>query len=470
MSTPHFWKLKNLKNSGRLKTYIIIAPPRTNSSLVEHALGNSSDIEHECHEPFLNARHENFDPDHGYKQVYESIGGEQFEYSERKTSVVIKEMSHWIAKNDEYKRFIEIASDPVIVLVRNPLLSAESRVRRVLSTMDMRYSIHVQRHLLDEIAVEKSFSGWTELVSKVKDSDYEEQFDFLENKESAERVYDTPVLTLQNRLLNLKAQKNGYANWRDLIEKKLYTERDYKFFEGILGSNERRLEFEKGEFAKLAEEVAYLEEQGKSYFVFDTTDLRAAPNEQMQELCARLGIAFSSEMIQWDKKPVDFHTEQTQEYERLWYDTLYSSSHVNPPTEIPPTLDRFPTFMQTYLKENNLPVYALLSKKKILNKELRRDLNESEMRVKVTDGNMRHFRTLDLIADETAPGEYVSIKLKHIDPIYAVTNDPELKVNPEFKAFTDMYAQEIKIVSESSAEADEHMQEIENSGSEIKFR
>lgn len=110
MSDTYYQKLKGLMDGGRLQTYIIIAPPRTNSSVVEHALGNSPDIDHECHEPFLNARHENFDPDHGYRQIYESIGGEQFEQSGENTSVVVKEMSHWIGKNEEYKRLADIKS------------------------------------------------------------------------------------------------------------------------------------------------------------------------------------------------------------------------------------------------------------------------------------------------------------------------------------------------------------------------
>ncbi|MEK7180143.1 MAG: hypothetical protein AAB706_01595, partial [Patescibacteria group bacterium] len=159
MSDTYYQKLKSLTDGGRLQTYIIIAPPRTNSSVVEHALGNSPDIDHERHEPFLNAWHENFDPDHGYRQIYESIGGEQFEQSGKNTSVVVKEMSHWIGKNEEYKRLTELTSKPVVILVRNPLLAVESRLRRVLTTMDMRYNIDLQRHLLDETAVERGFQN-----------------------------------------------------------------------------------------------------------------------------------------------------------------------------------------------------------------------------------------------------------------------------------------------------------------------
>ena len=469
MNDFYYQKLKSLVDNGRLRTYIIIAPPRTNSSLIEHSLGNSPDIEHECHEPFLNARHDNFDPDHGYLQIYDSIGGEQFEQSGEKTSVIVKEMSHWIGKNAEYKRLANLATGPIVILLRNPLLSVESRLRRVLTTMDMRYNADLQRYLLNDIATEKGFQNWVGLTEAVRNGAYTERLDFLQNEEGIERLYDTPILTVQNHLLDLKAHKNGYANWRDLIEKKLYVERDYAFFDGILNSNLRRLNFEKDEFTKLAEEVRYFEDQKQDYIVLDTTDLRAAPSEQMHELCSRLNINFSAEMIQWGEKPIDFHTEQVKQSEKLWYDTLFSSSRVNPPTEIPPTLNKFPEFMQEYLKSENLPIYAELSKKKILRDELRHELNEQEFKVIVTSSNKEHLRELGLIGDDGEIGEQVSIKLKHIDPIYAVTNDPKLIEQSEFQIYRNRYMEEIKIVFDIVSEGNEQTQEIKRQNREIKF-
>lgn len=447
MSDFYYQKLKDLVKEGRLKAYIIIAPPRTNSSVVEHALGNSPDIDYECHEPFLKARHDNFDPDHGYRQIYESVGGEQFEQSNEKKTVVVKEMSHWISENKEYKRLVTLTTKPVVILVRNPLLTVESRLRRVLNTIDMRCSIDLQRHLLDEVATERCFQNWADLAEEAKKTRYEERFDFLPNKEGVERVYDVPVLTVQNRLLDLKARKHGYANWRDLLEKKLYAEHDYTFFGDILESNARRLRFEKDEFRKLAEEIKYFERQKCEYLVFDTTDLRAAPDEQMREICSRLGVNFSLGMTRWGEKSVDFHTEQTEQSEKLWYDTLYSSSRVNSPIEIPPTLDRFPEFVQKYLRLYNLPIYAELSKRKILKKEFRRKLNERKFQVKVTDGNKEHLCELGLVENSAKMGRRVFVKLKYIDPIYAISNEPKLIKQSEFQIYRNRYKNEVEIVS-----------------------
>jgi len=273
MTDVYFQKLKNLTENGRLKTHIIIAPPRTNSSAVEHALGNSPDIDHECHEPFLNARHSDFDSDHGYQQIYNSIGGEEFEKSGQATSVVVKEMSHWIGENEEYKRLSSLATSPIVVLIRNPMLTVESRLRRVLSGIDMRYNLDLQRYLLDEVAVERGFQNWDSLIQSTFDGTYTESLDFLQIKGGKERLYDTPILTLQNHLLDLKSRGSGYSNWRDLVEKKLYQERDYKFFSGILSSNTRRLGFEMEEFKKLAEEVNYFTENGNNFVVYDQTKI-----------------------------------------------------------------------------------------------------------------------------------------------------------------------------------------------------
>ncbi len=100
MADSYYQKLKNLVSAGRLSICLIVAPSRTSSSLVEHVIGNSSDIDNECHEPFLGARRDGFDPEEGYRQIYESAGGEFFENSSRKKSIVIKEMAHFIGKND----------------------------------------------------------------------------------------------------------------------------------------------------------------------------------------------------------------------------------------------------------------------------------------------------------------------------------------------------------------------------------
>lgn len=424
-SDLYYQKLKNLVVSGRLSIRLIIAPSRTNSSLVEHVIGNSPDIDDECHEPFLGDRHEGFNPDHGYQEIYDSIGGEKFENSDDVKSVIVKEMSHCIAVNNEYERLSGIVSDPVIFLMRNPLLSVESRIRRILTTVDMRENTELQRYLLDEIA---KTGG------------------------------DVDQLT-QSEMLDFLARNNGYDNWRNLLEKKLYAERDYKFFTGILSANEHRLNAD--EFERLAEEEKYFREQGRSSIVVDTTDLRADPDEQLREICTRLGVRFSGKMLHWKKRSVDFHTEQTQEFEKLWYDSLLASTHIKPPTEIPPTLAMFPEFIQQYLRESSLPVYAELSKIKMLKRELRHELNEREFDVPITEGNLEILQKTGVVSGSVASKKY-SVKLRDIDPIYASTNEPSLLDIHEFLADNSTYTEELKIIRGIVLEGGEPTSEYKN--------
>ena len=204
------------------------------------------------------------------------------------------------------------------------------------------------------------------------------------------------------------------------MERKLYADRVYIFFEDILKAYPLRMSFEKDEFKRLDEEVRYLESAGKKHFVFDTTDIRAAPEEQLRELCSRIGITFSPEMLEWGQKPVDFHSEQTQEFEKLWYDTLLSSSRVKPPIEVPLPLKRFPQFMRQYLSTDNLGIYAELSRRKTLGGELWHELNECEFNIPVTVENRERLLELGVIGEDVSPGTEASVKLKYIDPIYAI--------------------------------------------------
>ena len=119
-----------------------------------------------------------------------------------------------------------------------------------------------------------------------------------------------------------------------------------------------------------------------------------------------------------------------------------------------------------------MPIYAKLAKNKILKDDLRHELNEREFKVRVTNSNREQLRELGIIGENIEIGEQTSVKLKHIDPIYAVTNEPELIENPEFRRFKDVYASELKIVFDIVSDYDEHTRELKghNNPGEIKFK
>lgn len=376
---------------------------------MEHVIGNSPDVLHECHEPFFGAGRQGFDSEQGYKQIYDSIGGEEFGQSGKSTSVAVKEIAHWISINDEYKDLVELTSNPVLILIRNPLLSVESRIRKVLLNLEGK----ADKELLDD-----------------------------------------------------KARKDGYANWHDVLEKKLYTERDYAYFGEIIKANATHWASEQAEFKELVEQAQYLESSGKPHYVLDTTDLRADPVTVVKELCARMKITYAPEMVDWGTKPVDFHTTQTEASAKVWYDTLQDSTKINPPTDIPPTLSMFPSFVREYLKTYNLPIYTKLSRNKIIPKESRHDLNEREFDISVSSENINILKRLGVVSDTAVEGP-VPVKLKYIDPIYALTNEPNLVDDPEFRCSKGAYSTEMSLVSDC---LNESTKELRKHDDEWKFR
>lgn len=98
--------------------------------------------------------------------------------------MLIKEMSHWLGANQEYKRFLPLVKDPVLILIRNPLLSIESRLRKVLQVWQMREkseliawlqenlgtdgnqeTIEAQTCLLDGFALSFGSPSWESLLA-----------------------------------------------------------------------------------------------------------------------------------------------------------------------------------------------------------------------------------------------------------------------------------------------------------------
>ena len=75
-----------------------------------------------------------------------------------------------------------------------------------------------------------------------------------------------------------------------------------------------------------------------------------------------------------------------------------------------------------------------------------------------------------MIEDGFKIGEKISVKMKYIDPVYAISNEPKLIEQSEFQIFRNKYADEIKIISDIVSEGDEHTREIKKQNGEIKFR
>lgn len=132
----------------------------------------------------------------------------------------------------------------------------------------------------------------------------------------------------------------------------------------------------------------------------------------------------------------------------MWYDTLYASTRIIPPTDVPPTLSMFPDFVQEYVKDYNLSIYGNLSSRKTIPESMKHELNEQEFDVRVSNENINMLKKLGVISEVMGEGT-VPVKLKYIDPIYALTNDPQLFEDPVFRQLKAEYIDSLTIVHDS---------------------
>ncbi|MFW9875618.1 MAG: hypothetical protein ACFFG0_21150 [Candidatus Thorarchaeota archaeon] len=192
---------KTLKEN---KIYLIIAPPRSGSTLIEKVLSNSKSIDLDIHEPFMEFGRRNEDLAKTYKIISEKI----FNNSKSKNKqILIKEMSHDIIKKNIFKKLIKLTNKKIILNIRNPLFCIESRIISMLKA--------------SPIALKESTKK------------------FIENSLKKEFGIKSMKYKLDRILLNEYAKIKGFDSWKDYIEF-FIKKRDYREFEDFLISDEKR--------------------------------------------------------------------------------------------------------------------------------------------------------------------------------------------------------------------------------------
>lgn len=430
MKNKYFNLLKKLAEEEKLNIFFIVAPPRSTSTLIEYILGLSIDIDLICHEPFIGARKEDFDPEVGYKNIYEKIGGDRFLNSTENKTLLIKEMSQFLDSKVHNKLF-SLTKNKIIILIRNPLLTVESRIRRILKSLNLRPGLSLQQYLLDFFAKEDGFKNFNDglktlnfgLVLKnviLKAA----ELDLKSND-----IYISPRIEIHKFLLDNYAVRFNYLNWNDIVEQKAYHEYDYNFFEEILKLNSHRNFFEEREFLNLLNLIEYFNTSSKKYIIYDATDIRIEPELYVKNICSNIGISFSKDMINWSRK-VTIDTNQNKKHEKIWYQELYQSSEIKKPVEIPRDISVLPSFMQKYILNVNLPIYSILSLKKEIVVSAKK-LNSTMFRINISNRNKRSLIQLGVVDENIKLGK-VMISMEDIDPIYSVTNDLNLINNKDY--------------------------------------
>lgn len=323
-------KLSGLVNRKQVELIIIIAPPRTGSTMLQAVLAKSSSVDIWINDPQEDV----------YQQTYhEALNALT---NQKRVTILVKVMTHWIYPRIKYKKLFALA-DKVVISIRNPLLSTESKIKKFIDSLTIKPIADVHQWLLSYISTNKGLSSW----SNVKE----------------EHVSKADLVT-QKKLLDMYAWTEGYRGWDDMINIS-YPKQNYSCLEGILRSNESSntgFSMEQLGWESLGEEVKYLCEVGAEPIIVDSTDFRLMPKHVSREICRKLEMSFDRVMISGWKKTDFSHliTEKTpkdREIQYAWYKTLSESKGVKPPSERSPNLNSFPKYIRKYIAEVAMPIY-----------------------------------------------------------------------------------------------------------------
>jgi len=111
-----------------VKPRVILAPPRTSSTALAIALSKSPAVgPGYVHEPCDRFAHEGA----GISTITDAIGENARVAGSARTGILVKEMTFQMGVGPVFEAFMQNHTGPVIVLLRNPVLSIESRIRKV---------------------------------------------------------------------------------------------------------------------------------------------------------------------------------------------------------------------------------------------------------------------------------------------------------------------------------------------------
>lgn len=316
----YYHKLHDYISQDKVRIYLVLSPPRTGSTLMEAVLSQNRNIDFAIHEPFVQLGYYGENAEDGYKTIVEKV--DSFDKNGR-INVLVKEMSHWLDAGEEYKRFLLLVSDSVLFLIRNPMLSMESRIKKVLQVWEMRD----KPQLID----------WLARETQTEIGEYS--------------------LATQKRLLDTYAQKFGHESWAELRGIK-FQEQDYRYFGDLLGI-EGLFPAESSGWTGLDREITYLDEANRDFMIVDSTEFRLRPGQIIQgifeawNMDAPKNVEIKGRGYETDG--LDIRMQKA--HYRLWYDSLMDSSEIRLPTERVPKISGFPDEIRAHLEELAIPIY-----------------------------------------------------------------------------------------------------------------
>lgn len=403
MPIDYYSKLLNLVTQGRLTIRLIIAPTRSGSTRLEECLSMSPDIDYKFHEPFLwfDSRGPAINP-LAYKLIYERIGGSDFEKSSQSTTVVIKDFAFWLYTFGEYKRLFDLAKDPILFLIRNPVLSMESRMQKIAEALPAENLDHPTRQAIIKLCGQQVA------------------------RETSDRC-----------IFDLFAALEGFTNWKELLD---FSIKHYKyesigkvlnvskawFFLNIWGSD------------AMEGEISYLENLNRRLTLVDSSEFRLSAEKVAQAICNAWSLRYEKRMISWGKG--NLHLDPAAN--TLWFARIAASSEVQPPTEVPLILKEFPPFIKHQLAQKDIPTYVRLMRHPAM--ITHKGVCDISFNLPVPDHHHKRLQELGVI-DGLIESSFL-VNIRDVDPLFTLCREPHLTSNSFYLRQKKAYSDVIEII------------------------
>lgn len=368
-----------LINNHILKIIVIIGPPRSSTTTLEGALFFNEEVKLNIHEPFSTISWFKKGKEDVYKNILDQIIFSFFQTSvnrfnrnrllelfingieknKKPYTVVIKEMTHQIG--NEYKKLFQSVDGPVLVIIRNPILSYESRVKRVIIGCYDDINDVLQHFILKEIAKKFGYSDCKTLLTVDKflaESLFGEYFSYLKKASFKSKSINLKI-NFQRHILNIYARFWGFKDWSEFQQLILSTKK-YFLIDKLLTKifPVLRTGWQQNQLKK---QLNFLIKNKINFYIIDSTDLRENPGKITSIICSKLGLKYCKKMIKWgvnNEKMKKFDTGDLAEFN--WYSRFTSSKGIQPPSETAINTSLLPKYLKIDLEKNALPQYISL--------------------------------------------------------------------------------------------------------------
>lgn len=331
------------------KVKILVAVPRSNSTIIEFILGSSTSVSKIIHEPFIDFGYYNTGTLSARQKIYATIDADN---NKKGDIFLIKEMAHWLTKDNAYKTFLKSIDKPVILLIKNPYLNIESKIQKILQG-----------------AGRKDRPGLTKLLKQ-------------KNK------------NIQNSRDSLKffAQEKGYSSWTKLVEKEAMQKRNFAIFNPIIKYFVEKSTEDIWGWKSIDEIRKFLDKTKIRYKILEGIDFQLAPEATIHGLCKVLNINFNRKMLYCSEKKFKKLIEQIPPHSIPWYEKVLSSQEIIKPNIPPLSIEKFPLSIQTYLSNIAIPIYMQLCLSRHRLNVLDYSINLKRNRI-----SFRNYKTVDTI-------------------------------------------------------------------------